>query len=103
MAPLDDALEALADYRRRELLFAVRETRGRIETVSVPEDVVSEALGDRVVHEYHHVHLPMLEDYGYVHWDRRRDEIAEGPQFDQLRPLLDGIEGYHDEREPMTA
>lgn len=104
MAPLDDALETLADYRRRELLFAVRETRGTVETVSVPEDAVDgETPGDRVVHEYRHVHLPMLEDHGYIHWDRRRDQIGEGPRFDELRPLLETIERYENEREPMTA
>lgn len=104
MAALDDALIALNDPRRRELLFALRETQSRIETVAVPEDVVDgEALRDRVALEYRHVHLPMLEDNGYIHWDRRRDEIATGPRFDQLRPLLEVIEEFEDDQETMLA
>ncbi len=104
MATLDDALRALGDRRRRELLFEVREAEGTVQTVSVPnEAVVGEARVDPVALEYHHVHLPMLEDYGYIRWDRGRNEISEGPRFDHLRPLLEAIEEYYDQSEQMTT
>jgi len=97
MVPLDDALEALADHRRRRLLLSLRESESPIETVSVPEDLISGTPTDGVRVAYTHVHLPMLEEMGYVHWDRRHHEVSEGPQFDELGPLLDVVEEYGDE------
>lgn len=96
MAPLDDALEALADPWRRELLFALWKSERPGGTVSVPEDVVEGAATREQAVEYAHVHLPALEEQGYIDWDRRRDEVVEGPRFDELRPLLELLEAYED-------
>ncbi len=38
-----------------------------------------------------HVHLPKLEDYGYIEWNKETDQIIKGPQFDEIRPLLECI------------
>lgn len=104
MASLNEAFRALADHRRRELLLAVRETRGSIEAVSVPEEIIDgEARAVRAAIQYHHVHLPKLEDSGYVHWDRRRDEVSPGPRFEELLPLLEFVEEHQGQRESTTA
>lgn len=103
MATLDDALRALRNRRRRELLFAVQEAESTVQTVSVPEGVVGETSPDRVALEYRHVHLPMLEDYGYIRWDRGRNEVSEGPRFHELRPVLEAAEEYQDRLEPTSA
>jgi hypothetical protein len=103
MAPLDQAFRALADHRRRRLLLAIRDTSGETGAVTVPEDVVDGGgVSDRLVLRYDHVHLPMLEDWGYIKWDRRRDQVAEGPRFDQLRPVLEVAEEYGGSTAPPT-
>ncbi|MGA9401220.1 hypothetical protein [Haladaptatus sp.] len=35
-----------------------------------------------------HVHLPKLEDYGYIDWNRISEQVTKGPQFDEIKPLL---------------
>jgi len=94
MARLDDALKALGDHRRRQLLFALQESKSRIDAVSVPEDVVDRAAVDQAAVSYTHVHLPLLEQQGYVHWDRGRDEVTPGPRFEELEPLLGAVEEF---------
>ncbi|WP_177209108.1 hypothetical protein [Natronobacterium haloterrestre] len=39
--------------------------------------------------EKRHVHLPKLVDYGYIEWDREAAVITKGPEFDEIRPLLE--------------
>lgn len=94
MAPLDDALEALSHSRRRQLLFALQESESGVD--AVPEDVVDGEVTERVVVDYAHVHLPLLEQQGYVRWDPDRDEVSRGPRFDELEPLLEAVKEYED-------
>lgn len=105
MVGIDDVFKTVGDRRRRELLFAVRETKGGgIEAVSVPEDVVEgEAVRDQVAIEYQQIHLPKLEDHGFIQWDRRRDEVVAGPRFDRLEPLLEVVEEHWGEEEVEAA
>lgn len=67
-----------------------------MDTVSLPESVVDGSPTDQLMTGYTHVHLPLLEQQGYIDWDRRHHEVTRGPRFDELRPLLDTIEEFDD-------
>ncbi len=44
-----------------------------------------------------HVHLPKPADYGFVDWDEKRQEVSEGREFDEIRPLLELPDAHEDE------
>lgn len=89
----DEPFDALANEHRRSLLIALSENNPR----TVTEDAT--ATGDdgtaptehRLSTEMYHVHLPKLDAYGYVRWDEETGEVTKGPQFDELRPLLECV------------
>jgi hypothetical protein len=88
---LDRATSALGHAYRRRLLIALADDR-RV------EDPVA-ALGDvsdptRAWIRLYHVHLPLLDDLGYVEWDRERRAIARGPAWQEVAPLLDAFRRY---------
>lgn len=92
----DDAVDALADVQRRKLLMALLEHN--------PQDDVPVVLtgedGDDAVERLvtmQHVHLPKLVDYGFVEWDQATHEVTKGPQFDEIRPLLELLDEHADE------
>ncbi|MDF9744903.1 transcriptional regulator [Natrinema salsiterrestre] len=47
--------------------------------------------------EMKHVHLPLLEDYGFIDWDEGNHEVTKGPKFDDIRPLLEMMARHRDE------
>jgi hypothetical protein len=52
---------------------------GRDPTVRVDSD-------DAELVELHHVHLPKLETYDVIEWDRDDGEITRGAEFETFRP-----------------
>lgn len=92
---IDDHFDALADEQRREVLLAILDKNPRDDR-SVTTAVRTDEERTRSP-ELHHVHLPKLEDYGLIDWDRERHEITKGPLFDQIRPLLVLLEENRDE------
>jgi len=95
---LDDALDALADRWRRALLLALLESNPQ--STDPPAWKIDggddEDELDPLV-KLRHVHLPKLEDYGFVEWDREADEIRKGPQFAEIRPLLELLDDHREE------
>ena len=94
----DEAFRALADSRRRQLLVALLEHNPQQEFSTVG-DVESDGFyeeGERI--DFQHTHLPLLEEHGYIEWDRDAGEITRGPDWDEIVPLLralrrlDGLE-----------
>lgn len=94
---VDQLLEIVSKRHRRVTLLLLK--RGAIETT---DDVMlrgsseSDASEIRLTHD----HLPRLEDAGYIDWDRNTGEIAKGPRFDEIEPLLELIENHADELPP---
>lgn len=94
---LDRLLEIVSKRRRRLILLLLK--RGAIETT---DDVMLRGSGESDASEIRltHDHLPRLEDAGYIDWDRNTGEIAKGPRFDEIEPLLELIENHADELPP---
>lgn len=85
---IDPMFEALGDKRRRQLLVRLLECSPR-DTVPVSDVVSTEERNSEKLHlQMTHNHLPKLEDMEYIQWDRERDEIARGPQFESIEPSL---------------
>lgn len=91
---IDDHFDALADEQRREVLFSVLDQNPRDDR-SVTADVRADDARPATT-ELQHVHLPKLEDYGLIDWDRESHEITKGPLFYQIRPLLVLLEENRD-------
>lgn len=111
---LDSAFDALADTQRRQLLVDLLDHNPQ----SVPQltgvsrelaDADGVLLEDRLtstreivdVDEYHlrlHcIHVPKLVEYGFVEWDEDGNDVTKGPRFDEIRPLLELLDGRRDE------
>lgn len=102
----EDAFDALADRRRRQLLVElvthnpqhVPELSGSAqEFAEADEGLIQECLSgspeipgrDGELLRLHHVHLPKLADYGFIRWNRDAHVITKGPRFDEIRPVLE--------------
>jgi len=105
----DDAFDALADRRRRQLLVDLLHHEPRPvptlsdasrELLGANESLLGEFLAgnreiddaDKTAVRMYHVHLPKLVEYGYVEWDRDADAVSKGMEFDAIRHLLEMID-----------
>lgn len=79
----DDAYLALADQRRRGVLLAL------LDESVIPVEELADDTGDPIGRiTLHHQHLPLLEQMGYVSWERAAERVVRGPAFDEIRPLV---------------
>jgi hypothetical protein len=83
---LDTAFELLADSYRRRLLLGLL-TADQETEVSV-RDIVEQETLEALRTRMRHSHLPKLEAAGVIRWDREANAVTRGPNFEQLRPLL---------------
>ena len=94
--PLDDCYDALADSRRRRLLFGLLEenpqTDSPIDLDTPPDPIVTDEAA-RI--EHRHVHLPKLDDYGFVEWTPSLNCVETGPRFEEIRPILESLADHH--------
>jgi|AntDeeMetageno50_2_1112565.scaffolds.fasta_scaffold08267_2 hypothetical protein len=91
----DEMVDALADIQRRKLMVALLDHN--------PQDDSPAAVGgseiDTLDHlvSMNHVHLPKLANYGFIEWDEANHEVSKGPNFDEIRPLLELLATHEDE------
>lgn len=91
-------LRSLDDVSRRRLLMALLEDTPRDGSVIVPEEVhVDERELSDLQIDYVHTHLPKLEQFGYITWNRATHEVTTGPEFDEIHPLLELLHEHRDE------
>jgi len=92
----DDTFDALANEHRRTLLVALLDENPQRGTVSpsVENDVGELKTKSRVETMLYHTHLPKLEEYGFIRWNRDTQDISKGPQFENIRPLLECLDKY---------
>ncbi|MEA5388103.1 transcriptional regulator [Haloarculaceae archaeon H-GB11] len=93
----DDMVDALADVQRRKLLVALLEHNPQDDAPVVIADSESESDAVERLVAMQHVHLPKLADYGFIEWNKETHEVAKGPKFDEIRPLLELLENHEDE------
>ncbi|WP_440766067.1 hypothetical protein [Natronorubrum sp. DTA7] len=87
MAPIQHNLfAALANAERRQILFDLADEPDSV-NIDSPPDAIADGGTARI--ERHHVHLPMLDDYGFINWYPEANAIESGPQFDEIMPVLE--------------
>ena len=89
----DSHLDALGHADRRRLLLALLDasTEGGL-PVEI-DHLASDAAEVPLRVSMHHVHLPKLDDYGFVETNLDRYTVTTGPRFDEIRPLLELLDG----------
>lgn len=93
----DDAMDALADVQRRKLLVALLEHNPQDDAPVVIAGSASESDALERLVTMEHVHLPKLDDYGFIEWDQETHEVMKGTNFDEIRPLLELLDSHEDE------
>ena len=90
----DTTFDALANEHRRHLLVALLDENPQDATVHASEDVDAgePKTKRRLQTAMYHSHLPKLVDYGFIEWHADTQEIRKGPQFEEIRPLLECID-----------
>ena len=95
--PFDEILDAMSHVRRRELLFALLAKNPRDPASLIDAEDESEREVMEFLVQMRHVHLPKLEEYGIIQWDREGEEVVKGPKFDEIRPLLELLRNHEGE------
>ncbi|PCR90492.1 transcriptional regulator [Natrinema ejinorense] len=71
-----------------------------------PEDDTKVYIGDMNVEDVDleellihmtHVHLPKLEADGFINWDKEDHVVTKGPNFEEIRPLIELMNNHQDE------
>lgn len=95
---LETALDALADPYRRQLLTALIVDNPQDDDDRDPLDVIeSPAKPDVLETELYHVHLPKLEERGFIDWNQETGKVSKGPNWDDIAPLITLIDKHRDE------
>lgn len=83
----DEIFDALADRYRRQLLVELLDRNPTSERRSGGRSERSRP--DETAIRSRHVHLPKLEEQGYISWNRERGLVMKGPRFDEIEPVLE--------------
>ncbi|WP_323190733.1 hypothetical protein [Halostella sp. PRR32] len=93
--PLDNVFEVLADQRRRNLLRYLLECDPPATVTEMADALLADA-GTEEVEErrnlrisLHHVHLPKLDETGFVDYDAETNRVVGRNGIDQIAPYLD--------------
>ena len=93
----DMMVDALANVQRRKLLVALLEHNPQDDDPVVIADSESESDAVKRLLSMQHVHLPKLVEYGFIEWNKDTHEVMKGPNFDEIRPLLELLDNHEDE------
>jgi hypothetical protein len=87
---VDELFDALSRAPRRRILAAFADGSSRGEDVFYLADLVpADAERDAFLTMLHHVHLPYLDDAGFVDWDRQSKTVRRGPKYDDIAPFIE--------------
>ena len=85
----DAHLDALGHVDRRRLLFALLHASVKGDLPVEVEQLGQPTAEDDLGLSMHHVHLPKLDDQGFVDANLDRNSVTPGPRFDDIKPLLE--------------
>lgn len=91
----DNIFDALGSVRRRRVLLGLVDHNPQ----HVTEHVVrtrEHGTADEGLVRFQHVHLPKLDSYGFVDWNRDAQTITRGPRFDEIEPVLELLATHRD-------
>ena len=97
----DRVFKALQAPYRRHLLFTLLKENPQTDTNLDPlklhlDGHTSEAIdADRL--QLIHSHLPKLDGWGYIDWEREPGQISKGLNWDEIAPLLQLLHTHQDE------
>ena len=74
----DDVMRVLASAQRRKLLVALLDHNPQTDSPVVIADDENERDAVERLMEMEHVHLPKLEDHGFIEWDQENNEVNKG-------------------------
>lgn len=97
LVQFDEALDALGHIQRRKLLIALLEPNPQSDSPAVPGSTSDEIAELENFVEMKHVHLPKLVEYGFIEWEKEQNEVRKGPDFVEIRPLLELLHDHEDE------
>ncbi len=93
-------MDALADVQRRKLLIALVDHNPQDDLPVVVADSDNEGDAVERLIAMQHVHLPKLDEYGFIEWNEETHEVTKGPKFEEIEPLLELLEDHEDELPP---
>ena len=86
---LDDCLDALGHVQRRRILLELLNDTSREDQTVALDNLYSNASDRSEQLSLRHAHLPKLEKMGFIDTDQQPQVVTTGPQFDEIRPLLE--------------
>lgn len=85
---LSKHFEVLSDSYRRGIVVLLTDLEQE-EAVSFDALLGIDRATDNPETELYHKHLPKLDDWGYIEWERERGTIRRGPCFEELEDLVE--------------
>lgn len=96
----DRALTTLSHACRRRLLFELYEEVDSAEENAINYTGIPPFESETRQILLYHVHLPLLEESGYVEWNEAERTIQRGPRWEEIEPLLELIDSNLGELPP---
>lgn len=92
----DRVFRAVSAEPRRQLIVSLLDASAD-ESVPLPESAVNPNVPvdpDALRRELLHRHLPMLEEEGFVEWEREPFVAFRGPRFDEVAVVFDALHAH---------
>ncbi|WP_425601416.1 DUF7344 domain-containing protein [Halobaculum magnesiiphilum] len=96
-ASFDTQLSALSHIDRRRLLLALFHAETEDDALPLEVDLLEhDTAGNTLQLSMNHVHLPKLDEHGFVEANPDRGSVTIGPRFDEIEPLLELLDENRD-------
>lgn len=92
---IDRTLTALSHVCRRRLLFELYRDLNSGDGAAINYTEITPFRNETWRIRLYHVHLPKLEEFGYITWNEADEIIRTGPEWDELEPILEFIYAHH--------
>lgn len=98
MTNVNELFDLLANAQRRRLLIHMLEHNPEDDTKPYIGDMdVDDADVEEILMQMTHIHLPKLEADGFINWDQEEHVVTKGPNFEEVRPLVELLNNHEDE------